>query len=163
MTEIAARVTLQHTTDARHRVDLRAFILAAFLAPLTLAAAGVVALHGGLLISVITAVMSLPGYICLGLPAAWLAIRHGPDSVGKAPDLGRITGYALIAAALLIPLGVPVLMVLSNASFAAATQSAAGYAGIGLIVGPIEALLFAAWYRKIAPAEAPRTDPKIFN
>lgn len=161
MTEVTnCRLCLE---PAAHTVRLWPFLAAALLAPLTFAALGVIGLHIGLMLTVISAAMSLPGYICLGLPAAWLAIRYGPDTNGLTPDLGRITTYALIAVAMLVPLGTLFMMIIDGMHVETAFKGALGYAGIGLIVGPIEALLFAYWYRKFTRNAVARTDPQIFT
>ena len=148
---------------AAHPVRWGAFLGAAILAPLTLAGAGVIGLHIGLMLTVISALMSLPGYVFLGLPAAWLAIRQGPDSNGRTPDLGLITVYALVAVGMLMPLGIGFMMLFDGMSFAKALDSAMGYTVGGLIFGPIEALLFAYWYRRFTRDDVPATDPQVFN
>ena len=147
----------------RAEVNIWAFVISALLAPLSLVAVGIVGLHIGLMITAISAAASLPGYILLGLPAAWLAIRHGPDSTGQTPDIGRIVVYALIAVAALLPLGLGYGVLLQGHGWEKAMEGTLAYTVAGLIFGPIEALLFAYWYRKLTRNEAPRTDPRIFS
>ncbi|MEM9493047.1 MAG: hypothetical protein AAGC55_28110 [Myxococcota bacterium] len=155
-------VTIPTSGAGTARVDVLAFVIAAVLAPLSLAAFGVFGLHVGLMLLGISALLSLPGYIVAGLPAAWLAIRRGSGIDGKSPEYGRIAYYSLGAVTALIPLGVLYGVVVNGNEPGEALKGAIGYALAGLLFGPIEALLFAYWYRKCARVEAPRIKPEIF-
>ena len=163
MTEIVVTPLAHRTLPVVYPTDWRAFGIAAVLAPLTLACLGVIGLVMGLMFTAITAAASLPGYVGLGLPAAWLAIRHGGHPGGPRPDYGRITVYSLIAVLLLVPIGTVFLLIDGPSTPAEALEGAMTYALIGLFVAPVEALLFAGWYRKLTHEDVPEADPHVFQ
>lgn len=143
------------------RTDGRAFGLAACLAPITLAASGVIGLEVGLLIAAITAVTSLPGYILLGLPAAYIAITRYPLSDGTL-SYGAMFVASLIAVVAMIPVGALLFIAFGASPPMEALKAVGSYALIGIFIGPIEALIFAAWYRFFARPPVPVHDPAIF-
>lgn len=152
MTEITEK-TLINWPDARRRtIDLRAFIFAASLTPFVFAITGVIGLIYGVVVTAAAAIMGFPAYLMFGLPGAYLALTRISDG-SKGGDFGALFIMGILANA-----GSFVLAYFYQLSeggrYADPVEDALLYAGLGLIAGPIQALIFGMMYRSWARPDA---------
>lgn len=140
---------------ARHPIDWWAFGLGMVATPLLIGVLGL-----PLVVPTIAVILGLPAQLLLGGPAAWWAITRGGWS-GAKPGYGTLVLWSLIANCGVIPVGLLLTLAPGNSEVG---EILFPYFACGLIVAPIEALLFTAIYRAtMRPVAELPADPDVFS
>ena len=132
-------------TGTRRVIIWRAFIWAAATTPIILALSGVIFLGYGVIVTLFAAVLGFPAYVAFGIPAAFLALSRLSDGargadylallvVGVFANIGSFAGAYLYSLVTQGPGTRPI-------------EDAIWYAALGLVFGPIQALIFGVVYR----------------
>lgn len=145
MTEISEKYLITWPAARRRNIDVGAFVFAAVLTPFAFAITGVIGLFYGVFITAGAAIMGFPAYLLFGLPGAYLALTRLSDG-SKGGDFGALFIIGILANAGSFALAYAYLLY-EGGRFVAPVDDALLYAGLGLIAGPIQALIFGMMYR----------------
>ena len=132
----------------RRTIVVRAFIWASVLTPFLFAISGVILIGYGLLVTFVAAVLGFPAYLAFGIPGAYWALTRW-SSGGRGEDYLALL-YIGVLGNLGSFVGAFLYTLIFEGSSADPVESGIWYAGLGLIFGPIQALIFCAVYRGLA-------------
>ncbi len=148
MTERNEIVYLSWPSAKRMPVDARALIIAAVLTPFVFGFSGVIVMLYGAFFTLGAAIVGFPAYLLFGLPGAFIALSRVSDG-SRSGDYGALFLIGLLANA-----GSFVMAYLYQLNFgsayANAVEDAQIYAGLGLLAGTAQALIFGWIYRSWA-------------
>ena len=145
MTEINERNALSWPPATRMPVDAKAFTIAATLTPFVFGVSGVIIMGYGIFFTLGAAIIGFPAYLLFGLPSAYIALGRLSDG-SRSGDYGTLLIVGILANAGSFVLAY--LFQLNEGSpYADPIEDALIYAGLGLIAGPVQALIFGWLYR----------------
>lgn len=145
MTEMIVDTDMVWPTERHRDLNIRRFVLATFATPVLFAISGLLILGGGVLFTIVAAILSLPAYVLLGLPAFRYVIRHHRNRFGQVDRTAMaLAGFAVNAGSL--PLAYAYQLA-DGQSAGEAANLALWYAGLGMLAAPVMALIFAEVYR----------------
>lgn len=145
MTEMHEIDVIAWPAAQRRMLDLRAFLFATVVTPFVFAISGVIALGYGVVVTAGAAIFGFPAYLLFGVTGAYLALTRLSDG-SKGGDLGAlfITGILANAGSFALAYG---YQLSEGGRYGDPVGDALTYAGLGLIAGPIQALIFGFLYR----------------
>ena len=147
MTERSEIIDRMLPARTRRVIIWRAFIWAAVATPVILAISGAIFLGYGVIVTLFAAILGFPAYVAFGIPAAFLALSRLSDGSRGADYLalfvvGIFANIGSFAGAYLYSL-------ITEGPGTRPTDDAIWYAALGLVFGPIQALIFGAVYRSL--------------
>lgn len=160
MTEITAPNGSVFSERTHPQIDAGAFAWAALVTPFAFAASGVIALGVGVMFTLVAAVLSVPAYTLLGLPAFRFAILRFRTASGRV-DLLALMLAGFVANIGSVPLAY-VILLFEDTAPADAAELALNYALLGMAAAPFMALIFGWIYGDDRPDPAkPAPQPAI--